>query len=98
MRSIAVALVVKGVLTIVTFGIKVPAGIFIPTLGGMFDVSMSFPDLILLVGACFGRIIGIAVHRLYLYHPSSALFASCESGQECVVPGLYAMVSRHLLP
>ena len=33
-KALAVALLVKGVLTIVTFGIKVPAGIFIPTLGG----------------------------------------------------------------
>jgi chloride channel 3/4/5 len=32
-RAIGTALVVKGVLTIVTFGIKLPAGIFIPTLG-----------------------------------------------------------------
>ena len=37
-QSIGVALLVKGALTIVTFGIKLPAGIFIPTLG---------------VGACF---------------------------------------------
>jgi chloride channel 3/4/5 len=35
MQSLTIALVVKGVLMIVTFGIKVPAGIFIPTLGGM---------------------------------------------------------------
>lgn len=33
--AIFVALVVKGALTIVTFGIKLPAGIFIPSLGGM---------------------------------------------------------------
>ena len=33
-RSIFVALVVKSVLTLITFGIKLPAGIFIPTLGG----------------------------------------------------------------
>ena len=32
--ALLVALLVKGALTIVTFGIKVPAGIFIPTLGG----------------------------------------------------------------
>ena len=32
--AIAVALVVKGALTIITFGIKLPAGIFIPSLGG----------------------------------------------------------------
>lgn len=77
MQSIAVALVVKGVLTIITFGIKVPAGIFIPTLG---------------VGACFGRIIGIAIQDLYNAHPDSPLFAACEGGRDCVVPGLYAMV------
>ena len=32
--AIAVALVVKGALTIVTFGVKLPAGIFVPSLGG----------------------------------------------------------------
>jgi chloride channel 3/4/5 len=32
--AIATALVIKGGLTIVTFGIKLPAGIFIPSLGG----------------------------------------------------------------
>lgn len=37
--AIFVALLVKGALTIVTFGIKVPAGIFIPTLGGTYRVS-----------------------------------------------------------
>ena len=35
-RAIFVALVVKASLTLVTFGIKLPAGIFIPTLGGEF--------------------------------------------------------------
>jgi chloride channel 3/4/5 len=43
MRMIAVALVLMAALAVVTFGIKVPAGIFIPTLG---------------VGACAGRIEG----------------------------------------
>lgn len=33
-RAISVALIVKAVLTCITFGIKLPAGIFIPTLGG----------------------------------------------------------------
>ncbi|KAH7097978.1 chloride channel [Auriculariales sp. MPI-PUGE-AT-0066] len=48
-RSIAVAMLVKGVLTIVTFGIKLPAGIFVPTLG---------------VGACAGRIVGVLVQAV----------------------------------
>lgn len=35
--SIFAALVIKSVLTLITFGIKLPAGIFIPTLGGKLD-------------------------------------------------------------
>lgn len=33
-RAIFVAMVVKSALTLITFGIKLPAGIFIPSLGG----------------------------------------------------------------
>lgn len=76
-RAIAVALLVKGALTIVTFGIKLPAGIFIPTLG---------------VGACAGRILGITVQWLMWKHPDSLLFRKCGGDLDCVVPGLYAMV------
>lgn len=46
-KAILVALVVKGALTIVTFGIKLPAGIFIPSLGGKSRlVSPIYPSLI----------------------------------------------------
>ncbi|KAF8893807.1 voltage-gated chloride channel [Infundibulicybe gibba] len=76
-RSILVAMLVKGALTIVTFGIKVPAGIFIPTLG---------------VGACAGRILGIGMQWLQLQHPNSRMFRACGGDMDCIVPGLYAMV------
>ncbi|KAG9122291.1 hypothetical protein FRC07_001406 [Ceratobasidium sp. 392] len=76
-RAIGVALVVKGVLTIVTFGIKLPAGIFIPTLG---------------VGACFGRIVGLGMQRLYWTHPNLAMFNVCNNDPWCVNPGAYAMI------
>ncbi|KIJ67825.1 hypothetical protein HYDPIDRAFT_107337 [Hydnomerulius pinastri MD-312] len=76
-RAILVAMVVKGALTIITFGIKLPAGIFIPTLG---------------VGACAGRVVGIAVQHLQWRYPESAVFAVCKGDMDCVVPGLYAMV------
>ncbi|KAI0829819.1 chloride channel [Trametes gibbosa] len=76
-RSIFVALLVKGALTIVTFGIKVPAGIFIPTLG---------------VGACAGRILGILIQWAQYRYPNSPAFAACEGDLNCVIPGLYAMV------
>jgi H+/Cl- antiporter ClcA len=49
MKSIAVALAVKGVMTIVTFGIKVPAGIFIPTLGG--NVSLTCVSIVAHLGS-----------------------------------------------
>ncbi|KAI0633238.1 chloride channel [Trametes polyzona] len=76
-QSIFVALLVKGALTIVTFGIKVPAGIFIPTLG---------------VGACAGRILGILIQWAQYSYPESTAFGVCKGDLNCVIPGLYAMV------
>ena len=77
-RAIAVALLVKGGLTIVTFGIKLPAGIFVPTLG---------------VGACAGRILGLCLQWLSLTNPNLWIFDSCGAkNTQCVVPGVYAMV------
>ncbi|KAI0684736.1 chloride channel [Cytidiella melzeri] len=75
--AIATALIVKGGLTIVTFGIKLPAGIFIPSLG---------------VGACAGRIMGILVQWMQYSHPDAPMFRSCNGDLSCVIPGLYAMV------
>ncbi|KAM6502232.1 Chloride channel [Amanita muscaria] len=76
-RAIGVAMIVKAALTIVTFGIKLPAGIFVPTLG---------------VGACAGRILGIGMQWLQLQYPNAILFRSCGGDLNCIVPGLYAMV------
>lgn len=76
-QAILVAMVVKAGLTVVTFGIKVPAGIFIPTLG---------------VGACAGRLLGVAVKSFQWRHPEHPVFAVCKGDMECVIPGLYAMV------
>ncbi|KAG8970900.1 hypothetical protein FRC05_011668 [Tulasnella sp. 425] len=75
--AIALALIVKGALTIVTFGIKLPAGIFIPSLG---------------VGACMGRIVGIGMQWLQWNYPHWGVFKSCGDEAKCVIPGIYAMV------
>ncbi len=69
--SILVALVVKAGLTIITFGIKVPAGIFIPTLG---------------VGACAGRVLGIAMQYLQVRNPDFFLFDGCGGDLDCKSP------------
>ena len=76
-NAIAIALLVKGALTIVTFGIKVPAGIFIPTLG---------------VGACAGRILGLGMQWLSWEKPDLWMFDTCLGKAHCVTPGVYAMV------
>lgn len=76
--SIAWAMVVRGLLTIVTFGIKLPAGIFIPSLA---------------VGACFGRIVGLIVQWLQWTQPHMSFFSWCSASDgACIVPGVYAMV------
>lgn len=76
-QAILVAMLVKTVLTIVTFGIKLPAGIFIPTLG---------------VGACAGRLLGVWVKWLHWKNPENRVFNACGGNLDCVIPGLYAMV------
>ncbi|CAO1628618.1 unnamed protein product [Parajaminaea phylloscopi] len=76
--SIAWAMIVRGLLTIVTFGIKLPAGIFIPSLA---------------VGACFGRIVGLLVQWLQWTRPHLGFFSWCSASDDaCIVPGIYAMV------
>jgi len=68
---------VKAGLTLITFGIKVPAGIFIPSLG---------------VGACAGRVMGIFMQWLQWQSPDSRMFRACGGDMDCIIPGLYAMV------
>ena len=67
----------KGLLTVVTFGIGVPAGIFIPSM---------------VVGASVGRVLGLWVQTWREWYPDAAYFASCPPSGPCVTPGTYAMV------
>ncbi|KAK1230447.1 hypothetical protein PQX77_006457 [Marasmius sp. AFHP31] len=76
-KTLLIAMIVKGGLTIITFGIKLPAGIFIPTLG---------------VGAIAGRIFGIFMRHWQYQRPDAPLFKACGGDLDCIVPGLYAMV------
>lgn len=75
------AFIIKAILTIVTFGIKVPAGIYVPSM---------------VVGGLLGRIVGHVVQLLILKYPDLAFFANCPndgSPEACVVPGVYALVA-----
>ncbi|KAG0077568.1 hypothetical protein BGZ93_001769 [Podila epicladia] len=75
--SLLSASVVKGGLTILTFGLAIPAGIFMPSM---------------VIGALFGRALGMLVQAWQQNHPGFWLFASCLPDVPCVTPGSYAMV------
>ena len=73
-----------------TFGMKIPAGIFIPT---MVRPSFKFA-LRQAVGSLFGRLVGLLTQYLLFKFPDSSLSGAChgQSPFDCVVPGIYAMV------
>ncbi|XP_055932596.1 H(+)/Cl(-) exchange transporter 5-like isoform X3 [Argiope bruennichi] len=72
------ALLWKFTITIFTFGIKVPTGLFIPSLA---------------MGAIMGRIVGVGMQQLAWKYRSSWPFRSaCATNENCMAPGLYAMI------
>ncbi|KAI9826326.1 MAG: hypothetical protein M1832_000243 [Thelocarpon impressellum] len=76
-----VAFLIKSFLTTITFGIKVPAGIYVPSM---------------VVGGLMGRIVGHLVQYIVYLNPDAELFSSCPQGGDsvsCVEPGVYAMVA-----
>ncbi|KAF2205262.1 voltage-gated protein/chloride channel-like protein [Delitschia confertaspora ATCC 74209] len=76
-----IAFVIKAGLTVITFGIKVPAGIYVPSM---------------VVGGLLGRMVGHSVQLFVLKYPDMGIFGSCDpngSPESCVVPGVYAMVA-----
>ncbi|SMR48767.1 unnamed protein product [Zymoseptoria tritici ST99CH_1E4] len=80
-RYLFAAFFIKAMLTVVTFGIKVPAGIYVPSM---------------VVGGLLGRIVGHIVQLIILRYPDLALSIGCSSNgspEACVVPGVYALVA-----
>ncbi|XP_038056734.1 H(+)/Cl(-) exchange transporter 4-like isoform X1 [Patiria miniata] len=77
MWQLPLAMILQGILTVFTFGLKVPAGLFIPTMA---------------VGAIGGRLMGIAMEQLAIEHPDLLIFTGCFDSGKCITPGLYAMV------
>ncbi|KAI0681933.1 chloride channel [Cerioporus squamosus] len=62
-----------------TFGMMVPAGIFLPTIA---------------IGACMGRAVGLITQGLYRTYPQAWIFSSCppDPTVRCISPGFYAVV------
>ena len=75
--SLAIATGLRAFLVIISYGCKVPAGIFVPSMA---------------IGASFGRMVGILVQALYERFPESAFFAACEPDVPCITPGTYAFL------
>ncbi|RDW69594.1 hypothetical protein BP6252_08614 [Coleophoma cylindrospora] len=75
--SLTFATVLRVFLVIISYGCKVPAGIFVPSMA---------------IGASFGRTVGILVQALHEAYPSSVFFAACEPDVPCITPGTYAFL------
>ncbi|KAK9468609.1 chloride channel [Lipomyces arxii] len=75
--SLLFATIIRTLLVIVSYGSKVPAGIFVPSMA---------------IGASFGRLVGVLVQALYEAHPDSAFFTACAHEDTCITPGTYAFL------
>ncbi|TEA21166.1 H(+)/Cl(-) exchange transporter 5 [Colletotrichum sidae] len=74
------AFLIKGFLTIITFGIKVPAGIYVPSM---------------VVGGLMGRLVGHVVQYIVLSYPTSGIFGTCaaKATGSCIQPGVYGLIA-----
>ncbi|KAF3912282.1 hypothetical protein AA313_de0203481 [Arthrobotrys entomopaga] len=75
--SLVYATILRLFLVIISYGCKVPAGIFVPSMA---------------IGASFGRTLGILVQAFYEAYPSSSFFSSCAPDVPCITPGTYAFL------
>lgn len=74
--SLIYATIMRMALTIITYGCKVPAGIFVPSMAA---------------GATFGRALGVIIDVFYKNHSDSSLFSTCTE-TKCIIPGTYAFL------
>ncbi|KAI1431881.1 voltage gated chloride channel [Xylaria sp. CBS 124048] len=75
--SLILATLVRVFLVIISYGCKVPAGIFVPSMA---------------IGASFGRTIGIIMQTIYHANPDSVFFSACPPDGPCITPGTYAFL------
>lgn len=75
--SLLFATVLRMFFTIITYGCKVPAGIFVPSMAA---------------GATFGRAVGLIVQKLHESFPDLSIFSACPDDGPCVIPGTYAFI------
>ncbi|KAG0032126.1 glycerol ethanol, ferric requiring protein [Podila clonocystis] len=71
------ALVMRIATCTISYGAKVPAGIFVPSMA---------------IGALFGRMLGLIVRAAQVAYPGFVLFSSCKPDVPCITPGTYAFL------
>ncbi|KAF8520392.1 Cl-channel protein [Hysterangium stoloniferum] len=76
-NSLLLATVFRVGFVILSYGCKVPAGIFVPSMA---------------IGATFGRMVGIIVKATYRAYPQWGWFAVCRPDVPCITPGTYAFL------
>ncbi|KAH8162313.1 hypothetical protein CIB48_g5933 [Xylaria polymorpha] len=75
--SLTLATVIRIFLVIISYGCKVPAGIFVPSMA---------------IGASFGRTVGVIMQSIYRSNPDSMFFSACLPDEPCITPGTYAFL------
>lgn len=75
--SLTSATLIRIFFVIISYGCKVPAGIFVPSMA---------------IGASFGRAIGIIVQAIHDANPKSVYFSACDPDVPCITPGTYAFL------
>ncbi|KAG6920141.1 hypothetical protein DXG01_004907 [Tephrocybe rancida] len=76
-NSLLLATVIRIGLVVISYGCKVPAGIFVPSMA---------------IGATFGRMVGIMVKAMEKTYQGSGMFAVCDPNAPCITPGTYAFL------
>ncbi|KAF1744229.1 hypothetical protein MXB_1876, partial [Myxobolus squamalis] len=78
MKGVSLTLCLKFILLIFTFSLKVPSGIFVPSV---------------VLGSLMGRIIGLAIEYHSINYPHFYIFKLiCSTNHRCIYPSLYAIV------
>lgn len=75
--SLVLATLIRILFVIISYGCKVPAGIFVPSMA---------------IGASFGRALGIVVQTIHDAFPNSTYFSTCDPDVPCITPGTYAFL------
>ncbi|KAH6627701.1 chloride channel [Chaetomium tenue] len=78
--NLLTAFLIKGFLTIITFGIKLPAGIYVPSM---------------VVGGLMGRLVGHVVQWVVMATPDWSVWGTCAKmpNATCIQPGVYGLIA-----